>query len=624
MKKTRKQAVVKAAKAAVIMGMLPLATHVQALEYQVSEDLKVNVDTSLAYGRMWRVEGRSKNMIGYSAAEVAALGDPNRKGEDAYYEGVQKLNSDDGDRNFDKGDVVSSRFAGVMDIDVSYKNVGFFLRPQAYYDEVPFGKTSWTDKYVPNTINESANNGLAGGAITDTSHWTDDYKNSAGHKARFLDAYVYGSFPIGDRTLQMRIGRQTISWGEALMLQGGIAFAQNRLDATAATSPGVELKEIFLPTGAVYGQMNISESNTIEAYWQYEWIPSTLFPTGSYFSGHDFIDGDTFITDPAKAVPGSTSRGNMARVEHDPSNSDQWGLAFRHLMGEGTEAALYIVNYTDKLPMFWGTNGAAKHMSAADYNLYRDSIPSDDPLDPLYHPGQFGINYFEDIHLYGLTLNTVVYGVQLGVEYAYRANAPIVPACTIEKLAVAGACRDRSYETIANSGGVGLDPNDPVQAAVLTNFKNAATYSWPNRAEIHTLNLGITYIFQPNPLWDTATLVGELGSWYIGSGYENDDLRFAHLGGFTKYGEGMSAQFMPEYKNVMEGVDLTIPFFMNYGIDGSLSTFNYNEHSLWASVGAEAVYLEHWRFATYYNRFSGKNNLWQDRDNVSFNVKYIF
>jgi hypothetical protein len=58
------------------------------------------------------------------------------------------------------------------------------------------------------------------------------------------------------------------------------------------------------------------------------------------------------------------------------------------------------------------------------------------------------------------------------------------------------------------------------------NTVNSTTFSWPNRAEVHTLNTGITYIFQPNPLWDTATLVAELGSWYIG-GYENDDLQFA-------------------------------------------------------------------------------------------------
>lgn len=615
MKKSNKQAVLRAAKAAALVGLLPLASHVQALEYQISEDLKANVDTTLTYGRMWRVEGRSKNMIKLSDAEKTALGDQNLKGTPEYVSGIQKMNADDGDRNFDKGDVVSSRAAGIVDVDVAYKNVGFFVRPQVFYDAVPFGRTHWSDKYADPAL-EVSNNALAAGTINSNSHFDDEYKKTSGYKARFLDAYVYGSFPIGDRTLQVRVGRQTISWGEALMLQGGIAFAQNRLDATAATSPGVELKEIFLPTGAVYGQMNISETNTVEAYWQYEWIPSTLMPTGSYFSGQDFITGAPFITDPYK---GNHLSANMIRAEHEPDNEGQFGFAFRHLMDEGTEAAFYFVNYTDKFPMLWATNGTAQYLpDKAAYDNYRNDLIARGQIDDLGDTiGEYGISYFDNIHLYGLTLNTVFNGVQVGIEYAYRANAPIVPACNADTLDN-GTCRDRSH--IVVSGG--YDPTWP--NALKENYINAALYSWPNRAEIHTLNLGITYIFQPNPLWDTATLVGELGSWYIGSGYENKDLRFAHLGGFTKYGEGMSAQFMPEYKNVMEGVDLTIPFFMNYGIDGSLSTFNYNEHSLWMSVGAEAVYLEHWRFATYYNRFSGKNNLWQDRDNVSLNVKYIF
>jgi hypothetical protein len=290
------------------------------------------------------------------------------------------------------------------------------------------------------------------------------------------------------------------------------------------------------------------------------------------------------------------------RLEHNPSNNDQFGLGMRYLLGEGTEAAVYIVNYTDKYPMFWAANGAAEYLPV-------------DTLTETGYLGGYGINYFEDIRMYGLTLNTVVSGVQVGIEYAYRANAPVVPACTAVGL-LKRHCKDTSYYALNGDTW-------PTSLQAAQNTVNSTTFSWPNRAEVHTLNTGITYIFQPNPLWDTATLVAELGSWYIG-GYENDDLQFAVLGAFTKYGQGMSAQFMPEYKNVMEGVDLTIPFFVNYGIDGSLSTFNYNEHNLWWSVGAEALYLEHWRFAAYYNDFSGPNNLWVDRDNVSFNIKYIF
>ncbi|HSC76694.1 MAG TPA: DUF1302 family protein [Pseudomonadales bacterium] len=580
-----------AVKAAVAASLIPLALQVSALEYELSDDLKVGVDTTLTYGRQWRVDGRDKNLMGGHLDANRAINDTFSSEFKDY---VQRVNSDDGTRNFDKWDTTSNRFSAVTDIDISYQNVGLFVRPQIVYDSVPEGAPNWSGKYLPNRVGALGdNNELAGDEINSVKHFSDGYRDSA-YEARFLDVYAYGTFDIDGHNLEVRAGRQVISWGEALMLQGGIAFAQNPNDANAATAPGVELKEIFLPTGAIYGSFAASENVTLEAYWQYEWIPSTLFPTGSFFEMQDFIAGDQFI-----ALPMQKGKG-FARNEHEPNNNKQFGLGMRYLLGEGTEAAVYIVNYTDKYPMFWAGNGAAEP-GLPFANLETNA---------------YGINYFDNIRMYGLTLNTVVEGVQVGVEYAYRANAPIVPACGAQQL-LEHHCKDTSYYSTPVGG---TWPTTPAQAQ---QFANAATFSWPSRAEIHTLNTGITYIFQPNPLWDTATLVSELGAWYIG-GFEDNDLQFAHLGAFSKYGEGMSAQFMPEYKNVMEGVDLTIPFFVNYGIDGSMSTFNYNEHNLWWSVGAEFQYLEHWKFAGYYNDYSGENNLWVDRDNVSLNVKYIF
>ena len=614
----------RALRIALVSSVLPLSLQVNALEFDVSEDLKVNVDTTLTYGRQWRVDGRDKHLMsghispdagrnaGAPPGELAQTG----VGSNAYVDFVQLSNADDGTRNFDKWDTVSSRFAGISDINISYKNVGFFVRPQIFYDEVPFGETSWSGKYLDRTGNYggpdtamSDNNQLSAGSINSVEHFDSDYKNQMGYQARFLDVYAYGSFDIDGRSLDVRVGRQVISWGEALMLQGGIAFAQNRIDASAATAPGVELKEIFLPTGAVYGSLGVTENMTVEAYWQYEWLKSELFPTGSYFSAQDMIDGDKLIGTPVADNQNPNDFFNPAwggyyKNEHEPDNNKQFGMAFRYLLDEGTEAAFYVVNYTDKFPSLWVTNGLAANVPI---NL-NASGPSQ----------EYGINYFENIRMYGLTLNTVVSGVQVGVEYAYRANAPIVPTCTPEGLLV-GHCKDRSYELFVLNN----NPNRPTNIPDAQSTINQYMFSWPTRAEIHSLNIGGTYIFQPNPLWDTAVLVGEIGGWYVG-GFENEDLRNGILGGFTKYGEGMSAQFMPEYKNVMEGVDLTIPFFVNYGIDGSLSTFNYNEQNLWWSVGVEAIYLEHWRFATYYNDFSGPNNLWVDRDNLSFNIKYVF
>ncbi len=590
-----------AIKAIVIAGLLPLSLQVHALEFEVSDDLKVDIDTTITYGRQWRVDGRDKNLLGGHIDRQDAFANAGGKGFKDY---VQRVNSDDATRNYDKWDTVSNRVSVLSDINVSYKNVGLFLRPQIFYDSVPFGRPNWSDKYLSPFVNNASgsNNQLAANEINSINHWDDEYKHTMGYKARFLDAYVYGTFDLGGHNLDVRIGRQVITWGEALMLQGGIAFAQNRVDSSASTVPGVELKEVFLPTGAVYGSLAVTDTTTIEAYWQYEWIKSTLFPTGSFFSMQDFIDGERFI-----ALPQVDGAG-FGRVETKGSNDNQFGFAVRQTLGEGTELGLYIVNYTDKYPMFWAGNGSARLLSVAELgNL---------PENSMYPNGSFGINYFDNIRMYGLSMNTVVGGVQVGAEYAYRANAPIVPACEAKDL-MKQRCRDASYYA---GSGFGVWPTDIATAQLVA---NTGTFSWPNRAEIHSYNVGGTYIFQPNALWDTATLVGELGGWYVGS-YEDDELQFAHLGAFTKTGYGMSMQFMPEYKNVFEGVDLTIPFFVNYGIEGSFSTFNYNEQNLWWSIGAEFTYLEHWKFSGYYSDFSGPNSLWVDRDNISLNIKYTF
>lgn len=590
-----------AIKAVAIAGLLPLSLHVQALEFEVSDDLTVNMDTTITYGRQWRVEGRDKNLLGGHIDRQTAMGDPNGKDFKDY---VQRMNSDDGTRNYDKWDTVSNRVAILSDINISYKNVGLFLRPQIFYDSVPFSTPSWSNKYLSPFVTASgSNNQLAAGQISSPDSWWDDeYKHTMGYKARFLDAYAYGSFDIGGRELNLRVGRQVITWGEALMLQGGIAFAQNRVDSSAATLPGVELKEVFLPTGAVYGSLAVTDNTTVEAYWQYEWIKSTLFPTGSFFSMQDFIDGDRFI-----ALPQLGGIG-FGRVEHNGSNDKQWGFAVRHTLENATELGAYIVNYTDKFPMFWAANGSADLMSAAEMQAR--------PENTIYPNGSFGINYFDNIRMYGLSVNTVLGGVQVGAEYAYRANAPIVPACEAKDL-LKRQCRDASFYAV---NGFGVWPTDIATAQTMA---NTSTFSWPNRAEIHSFNIGGTYMLQPSALWDTATLVGELGGWVVGS-YQDDELQFAHLGAFTKSGYGISMQFMPEYKNVFEGVDLTIPFFVNYGIEGSFSPFNYNEQNLWWSVGAEFTYLEHWKFSGYYSDFTGPNNLWVDRDNISLNVKYTF
>ncbi len=329
----------------------------------------------------------------------------------------------------------------------------------------------------------------------------------------------------------------------------------------------------------------------------------------------------------------------------EPEDDKQFGVAFRYLLGEGTEMGVYVINYHDKLPTLWAANDNGQ-------------ATSDSSLDD-FHEGQFNYNpvfdhytirYMDNIRMYGLTLNTVIGDFQTGIEYGYRANTPIVTGCTAEVIQQ-GKCKDKSLEKIweksnnldtttgqpkdrdgdGNPDGIhfnrfDLDGNGPNENGNAQGQVAGLQYmlmGWPVRAELHTLNIGTTYIFEPSAFWDNAIFVGELGNWYIG-GLENDQLMQSHLGSFTKTGHALTGQFMPEYKNVLEGVDLTVPFFFQYGLEGDEAYLGITEKNLWWSMGLEANYLEHWRFATYYNNFSGPNNLWSDRDNVSVNVKYVF
>lgn len=721
-----------------------ISTSALALHFEPSDEVQIDLDTTLAYGSMWRVEEQDKRMLTPPIPVADWTYGAGVTDTQEFIDSVLKWNSDDGNRNFDKGDQVSNRMAVTSEMDLKYANMGFFLRGQVFYDSVYFEETSWDGEgwddwgpqnasYDPNILcaggttpfagcgtyvgPETINNAVADRSITDPAHFSEDVQDRHGYDARFLDAYVYGLFPIGEHTLDLRVGRQVISWGESLMLQGGISFAQNKIDAAAATSPGVTLKEIFLPTGAVYGQIDLTETITMEAYWQYEWEPSELFATGSYFEAQDFLESDIFLTnaqlrnncgygfydpaltngyvDPATGysayngiascwvdvngavdVTGGgfplgfgqeaeTDANAMARAQDvEPDHpSDQFGLAFRFLLDGGSEAGIYMLKYHDKYPSLWAGNYGAELKYTPAYFGYTDASGcKGSSCAPGVNAARYTVQYAEDLQLVGLTFNTVISDIQFGFELTYRHNQPIVPACTLEMLTQttlgpnanlldqsAGApvpgvnvdtradnpddihspCKDPSWAyIIAKSDNDTTQPFIPFDGVNGQQFMTALTpeklFSWPTEAEVFGYNIGMTMLLPSSPLWDTGFLVGEIGGWQVGSGFEDEDLKFSDIGGFTQEGYGISFIILPQYKNVMEGVDLTIPFFVNYTIEGSFSYFNYNEGALWYSLGAEAIYLSNTTFGVNYNSYHGANNMWRDRDNVSFNVKYTF
>ncbi|MDP9139836.1 MAG: DUF1302 domain-containing protein, partial [Pseudomonadota bacterium] len=116
----------------------------------------------------------------------------------------QSNNFDDGDRNFDQYDLVNNRLSLLGDIEFSWKDFGALVRGDMFYDWAYHGGNAHD---APDRINTSQQ---------PYNSFTKDAQKYSGDRARLLDAYVYGSFPIGDTmSVQLRVGHHIAAWGQS-------------------------------------------------------------------------------------------------------------------------------------------------------------------------------------------------------------------------------------------------------------------------------------------------------------------------------------------------------------------------------------------------------------------------
>jgi hypothetical protein len=316
--------------------VLSIAGSASAFSVEIGSDAGIDADVTVKYGVAMRLNEQDDYLLTDSAT----------------WDGISR---DDGNRNFDKNDLVTNRISTVMDFDFHWKDYGIFVRPRAYYDFAYDGKNA----------NDSAvtNNNMAslGGELTDHQEFTDATKDQHRDKAEILDAFVYGNFDMGERTLMLRVGRQVVSWGESLFVLGGVSTAQSPLDATQANVPGVELRDLFLPVGQASAQVDLFSNLTLAGYYQWEWEKTRLDESGSYFSTLDFVD-DAGIANMIlkEGTPFGTLRSTIDRIEdEDPSDDGQYGVALRYVAEalNETEFGLYFANYHEKTPTPYITMG---------------------------------------------------------------------------------------------------------------------------------------------------------------------------------------------------------------------------------------------------------------------------
>ena len=224
---------------AIALGLSPAA---HALKFNLGE-FEGNFTSNFSVGASWRTEDPSNRVVSPG----------NTDGEGRAASSV----TDDGNLNYEKGDMYSMLFKGVHDLDLNAGNYGAFARFKYWYDyELAEGN-------VPH--GHAATN-----YVSDQELDMSDFEDLAQEQGfEFLDYYVYGNFELGDKPVELRAGNMVLSWGESTFIQNGVNII-SPFDVTALRKPGSEVKEALLPVGLLYGNIGLTYDLSVEAFYQYD------------------------------------------------------------------------------------------------------------------------------------------------------------------------------------------------------------------------------------------------------------------------------------------------------------------------------------------------------------------
>ncbi|MDH6261719.1 hypothetical protein M2427_005668 [Bradyrhizobium sp. BR13661] len=326
-------------------------------------------------------------------------------------------NSDDGELNFKNGQPVSSVLKGWLSVDAKYNDYGMYVR----------GK-GWTDYTLENSPVPWGN--YPNGYVSNTPLSDKGFENRARFAGLALqEAYFYGR--VG-RSLDFRVGEQTIPWGIPFAIAGGIS-AINPFDFPAARRAGAAGEELSIPVPSTFLKFAATPKLTLEGFWQFGAARNAYDGCGTFY-GPDFLGtgcnyvvtgGPFTIPDPA-----FFPLGDFINRAPTPDNNElkQGGIGAKYMIDAlRTEVGAYYAHYNARyaiveLSRTFRTSAAVPFIAG-----------NPDGGNPL-----FRTVFAPDIDMLALNFQTKLASkTTLSGEYVYRPNQPIaLPAGELNQAAV--------------------------------------------------------------------------------------------------------------------------------------------------------------------------------------------
>src|SRR5471032_2327622 len=116
--------------------------------------------------------------------------------------------NDAGNLNYRKNDRLSSVVKLISEFEIKRDDAGALVRAKFWYDQAAKSRNVG--------YGNMANNYQKNAPLSDSGF--EDLQKFSG--AYLLDAYIYDTFRLCDKPLQLRLGRQVVNWGESLFVQG--------------------------------------------------------------------------------------------------------------------------------------------------------------------------------------------------------------------------------------------------------------------------------------------------------------------------------------------------------------------------------------------------------------------
>lgn len=598
-------------------------------------DLDLSVDTTISAGITMRASER--DCTKYNSVSGGCLAGDGRG---------TSINSDNGNLNYDQWDFVNQTLKATIDIQGTWENYGFFVRPTAFYDFV----------YAENDL--------------EFRNLNPNAKDQLDYDVDVLDAFVYGNWDIDGHYTTVRFGKQVLNWGESLFIQGGINGFQ-AIDVTRIRTPGAELKDALTPMPMLFASTTVTPNISVEAFWQFAYEYTELDPAGSFFSTDDIVGRGSLpgllnatIDNPDLAFPPGTFPPNplvpiavQRSSDRIASETDQFGVAVRYYaedLGDGVDFGFYGVRYTSRLPYLGFTTGPDDLNSACSQITGVGAVPGvcgTAPTDPFnqaafaYAAGQLQYFYsFPTIETLGASFATTVSGTAVSGEISFSPDMPFgVPDLEqnasqldgtgasgpltgspgpVSELPAAGPNQDTVHmiELDAIQGQIGTvklwGTSDPIPS-----FLSADS-------AVFVVNAGFVYVqdagdYPLNRVGPEGGVRNPFGAAVLSPTFNNPQYA-------TSFSSGYRMVFAPNYNSAF-GTAFTLTPSISWrhdvtGYSPGPNTANYLQGMKQLSIGVDADYQSTYRASLSYTSIfgAGMDNPVFDRDFVMASVSYSF